>query len=154
RAPPGWAAAPHRIRAADPGRRPGLPGAARRPRHRDDPLRGGITRRRVRRRHRERAVSAAIVRTEARVQARERIWVSTAAISWAMPALLLVTAPAPRVPSRPMCCCSRSPPSERSSPLALALAASPLVLAAAIRLGLSPLEAWLSGTHGVDLTGL
>jgi fluoroquinolone transport system permease protein len=53
-----------------------------------------------------------------------------------------------------MCCCSRSPPSERSSPLALALAASPLVLAAAIRLGLSPLEAWLSGTHGVDLTGL
>jgi hypothetical protein len=34
-----------------------------------------------------------MVRTEARVQARERIWVSTAAISLAMAALLLVTAP-------------------------------------------------------------
>lgn len=40
------------------------------------------------------------------------------------------------------------------NPLALALAASPLVLAAAIRLGLSPLAAWLSRAHGVDLTGL
>jgi hypothetical protein len=40
------------------------------------------------------------------------------------------------------------------NPLALALAASPLVLAAAIRLGLPPFAAWLSRTHGVDLTGL
>jgi fluoroquinolone transport system permease protein len=39
-------------------------------------------------------------------------------------------------------------------PLALALAASPLVLAAAVRLGLPPFAAWLSRTHGVDLTGL
>jgi hypothetical protein len=40
------------------------------------------------------------------------------------------------------------------NPLALALAASPLVLAAAIRLGLPPLAAWLSRAHGVELTGL
>jgi hypothetical protein len=40
------------------------------------------------------------------------------------------------------------------NPLALALAASPLVLAAAIRLGLPPLAAWLSRAHGVDLSGL
>ena len=40
------------------------------------------------------------------------------------------------------------------NPLALALAASPLVLAAAIRLGLPPLAAWLSRVHGVELTGL
>jgi fluoroquinolone transport system permease protein len=40
------------------------------------------------------------------------------------------------------------------NPLALALAASPLVLAAAIRLGLPPFAPWLSRTHGVDLTGL
>jgi hypothetical protein len=40
------------------------------------------------------------------------------------------------------------------NPLALALAASPLMLAAAIRFGLPPFAAWLSRTHGVDLTGL
>jgi hypothetical protein len=40
------------------------------------------------------------------------------------------------------------------NPLALALAASPLVLAAAVRLGLPPFAAWLSRTHGVDLNGL
>jgi fluoroquinolone transport system permease protein len=40
------------------------------------------------------------------------------------------------------------------NPLALGLAASPLLLAAAIRLGLPPFAAWLSRTHGVDLTGL
>jgi hypothetical protein len=40
------------------------------------------------------------------------------------------------------------------NPLALALAASPLVLAAAIRVGLPPLAAWLSRAHGVELTGL
>ncbi|HZD67535.1 MAG TPA: hypothetical protein VFA45_01010 [Actinomycetes bacterium] len=40
------------------------------------------------------------------------------------------------------------------NPLALVLAASPLVLAAAVRLGLPPLAAWLSRAHGAELTRL
>ncbi len=60
-------------------------------------------------------------------------------------ALLLWLLPVPRLWAGPLATLAA---------LALALAASPLVLAAAVRLGLPPFAAWLSHTHGVDLTGL